>query len=226
MSAPHRTIRRVVKRRFLVGVCAASLVVIVGEVAALARPAPIERRVVTASEASLPSTTVAPLGDGPVLVPVPSAPTTTVPNVPVPVPAGDVDQPRTTPPVPVFHITIPKIDLDADVFEGVDLDTLSNGPGYWPGSAKPGHVGNLVIAGHRITWSHPFHDLDQLAPGDMIEVGGARYSVDRTFVVEPEDTWIINPTPSATLTLFACHPPGSAAHRIVVTGKLVAAASA
>ena len=28
--------------------------------------------------------------------------------------------------------------------------------------------------------------------------------------------WIVDPTPTATATLFACHPPGSVSHRIVV----------
>jgi sortase A len=38
-------------------------------------------------------------------------------------------------------------------------------------------------------------------------------------IVKPTDTWIVNPTPTATLTLFACHPPGSAAKRIVIRAE-------
>lgn len=126
-------------------------------------------------------------------------------------------------PSPTFaRIRIPKVGLDSLIFEGVDLDTLSRGPGHWPGSALPGRVGNMVIAGHRVTWTRPFYDLDMLAPGDVVEVGAYRYVVDRSFVVDPEDVWIIDPTPDATLTMFACHPKHSAAQRIVVIAQLAA----
>ena len=39
--------------------------------------------------------------------------------------------------------------------------------------------------------------------------------------MKPDDLWIIYPTPTPTMTLFACHPKHSAAERIVVKGKLV-----
>jgi len=45
------------------------------------------------------------------------------------------------------------------------------------------------------------------------------YIVDRTFIVEPTDVWIIDQTTDATLTLFACHPPGSTRERIVVVAN-------
>jgi sortase A len=124
---------------------------------------------------------------------------------------------------PLYRIVIRRIGLDADVFEGVDLETLSNGPGHWPGSAQPGEKGNAVIAGHRITWSHPFGDLDLVLAGDRIDVGSSRYVADQVFVVDADATWIADPTPAPTLTLFACHPKGSAAQRIVVKAHLVAA---
>ena len=34
--------------------------------------------------------------------------------------------------------------------------------------AMPGQRGNLVVPGHRVTHTHPFLDLDQLAPGDQV----------------------------------------------------------
>ncbi|MEY3493869.1 MAG: hypothetical protein RL413_1287, partial [Actinomycetota bacterium] len=42
------------------------------------------------------------------------------------------------------------------------------------------------------------------------------YRVTRTEVVTPEAMWIVDQTPAATATLFACHPPGSTKERIVV----------
>ena len=41
-------------------------------------------------------------------------------------------------------------------------------------------------------------------------------------IVSAKDTWIVNPTPTATITIFACHPKHSAAQRYVVHGDLVA----
>ncbi|MEZ5237179.1 MAG: class E sortase [Acidimicrobiales bacterium] len=57
------------------------------------------------------------------------------------------------------------LDLDVPVVEGVDLGSLSHGVGHWPGTAGPGEVGNMVIAGHRTTHGAP-RRLDELAIGD------------------------------------------------------------
>ena len=43
-------------------------------------------------------------------------------------------------------ISVPAIQLDAPVFEGVEPSVLDSGPGHWPGTAAPGGLGNLVIA--------------------------------------------------------------------------------
>src|SRR5690606_21405806 len=99
------------------------------------------------------------------------------------------------------------------------------GPGHWPGTPLPGQPGNVVFGGHRVTHSHPFRDLDQLAPGDLIEfelTDGSRhaYAVTEQFVVQPDALWIVDPLPGEMLTLFACHPKGSARQRIVVRAAL------
>lgn len=167
------------------------------------------------------------------------APTTTSTTVPVdPVPAA---APRTkpTPPPPerakeplvkVGEIRIPKIGLVHAIYEGVSLTVVDHGPGHWPGSAMPGQFGNTVFAGHRVTHSHPFRNVDQLVPGDEViftTAGGeSRYKVTGTEIVGAKDTWIVTPTPDATMTLFACHPPGSAKQRIVIRGTYVGASSA
>jgi sortase A len=88
-------------------------------------------------------------------------------------------------------------------------------------------VGNVVFAGHRVTHSRPFHDIDKLAVGDQIifsmPFGVFTYEMMGQSIVRPTDVHILNPTPEPTVTLFACHPKGSAAKRYVVTGKLVSA---
>ncbi|MGH9035594.1 MAG: sortase, partial [Acidimicrobiia bacterium] len=51
--------------------------------------------------------------------------------------------------------------------------------------------------------------------------GTAVYEVTEHLIVTPDATWIAQPTPEATVTLFACHPKRSAKQRYVVRGKLV-----
>ena len=123
-------------------------------------------------------------------------------------------------------IEIPKISLISKAFEGVTMNNIDHGPSHWPGTALPGQVGNAVFAGHRVTKTRPFYRMDELAPGDVIvfTIGGVRsvYRVTGTEIVNPGDTWIVNQTATPTATLFACHPRGSAKHRIVVRAALVA----
>ena len=213
-------LRTVKYERLLRLTCAIAAVLIALEVAALTR-----------SEAApeAPRADRAPAFDAPVR-PVAVVPTTTLPrldatttSLPRAIPASEASTPSTGPPVEAFRIRIARIGLDVPVYRGVDLDTLSNGPGHWLGSAAPGQPGNVVVAGHRVTWTRPFFDLDVLSPGDVVEVGAVRYRVDGVFVVSPEDVWIADPTPEPTLTLFACHPKFSAAQRIVVTARMIGA---
>ena len=122
-------------------------------------------------------------------------------------------------------IEIPKIGLVHPIFEGVWLTVVDHGPGHWPGSARPGQIGNAVFAGHRVTHTHPFLDLDQLALGDKVIFNMPKkvftYAVTSITIVQPDELSITDPTRTPTMTLFACNPKHSAAQRIVVKGKLV-----
>ena len=115
--------------------------------------------------------------------------------------------------------------MTQNLYEGVELTVLNVGPGHWPGTAEPGGYGNTVIAGHRVTHSKPFRNVDQLVVGDDIFVSHNNkifnYKVSGTEIVYPKDIWIVDQTPGFRLTLFACHPPGSASQRIVIYADLV-----
>jgi len=128
------------------------------------------------------------------------------------------------------RIIIPKLGLDADMYHGVTLRNIDKGPSHWPGSALPGQVGNVVVAGHRVTHTHPFLHIDSLVAGDQIVfvVDGVRsvYEVTGTEVVYPSQMSIVRPTADPQVTLFACHPPHSARQRYVVHGRLVASGPA
>ena len=56
------------------------------------------------------------------------------------------------------------------VVEGTDADQLRSGPGHYPGTPLPGEAGNVAIAGHRTTYLHPFYNLNELVPGDAIDI--------------------------------------------------------
>jgi sortase A len=117
-------------------------------------------------------------------------------------------------------IEIPKLGVKKDLLEGVSLTVLDQGPGHWPGTAMPGHTGNVVVAGHRTSHDRPFRHIDQLVPGDQVvfttKDGRFVYTVTSSEVVDPSAIRIIDQTTAHTATLFACTPPGSTRYRIVI----------
>jgi sortase A len=146
--------------------------------------------------------------------------TTTTSTIVLPQPIAPPDPDADEPLVEIGRIEIPRISLDRPVYEGITLGTLDNGPGHWPGSAMPGQIGNVVVAGHRVSHSGPFRNIDQLQPGDEVVLttadGRFVYVVSGSEVVEPTAIEVIDQTPAATATLFACHPPGSTKYRYIV----------
>ena len=123
-------------------------------------------------------------------------------------------------------LRVPKVGLEAVVFEGVTTPTLAKGPGHMPGTPLPGQPGNAVISGHRTTYGRPFHDFDMLVAGDRLEVdtgiGTHVYEVRESFSVAPTDVWVTDSRPGAWLTLTTCNPKYSATERLIITAELVA----
>jgi sortase A len=154
-------------------------------------------------------------------------PTTTLPPATLPAPeAAPSDEYAPTPDVVHGTLALPTLGVEQSLHEGVTLTAIDRGPSHWPGTAMPGEVGNVVVAGHRVTHSRPFHDLDLLRPGDPLVftlTDGSRWTYELTGIeiVAPDAMHIVRQTPEATATLFACHPKGSAAQRIVARFRLV-----
>lgn len=165
---------------------------------------------VAATTTSTSTTTTTIYAGPPTLAPGESLP------VPEAIPPEDVVEPE----VLIGELVIPALLLTQPIFKGVTLPTLDKGVGYWPGTAMPGRVGNVVLGGHRTSKQKPFRNIDVLVPGDEVYVttadGTFVYAVTGTKIIEPTDVWIIDQTESATLTLFACHPPHSTKQRIAV----------
>jgi len=184
-----------------------------------------EEVMVSTTVATTTSTTTAPTttSTSSTTTTVYSGPPTLAPGQALPQPENIPPEDTIEPEVVVGGIAIPRIDVMQTLYRGVTLPTLDKGVGWWPGTAMPGQVGNVVLGGHRTSKKKPFRNIDQLQPGDEILLSSADgdfvYIVDRTFIVEPTDVWIIDQTTDATLTLFACHPPGSTRERIVVVAN-------
>jgi sortase A len=154
----------------------------------------------------------------------PARPPTTAVGLPTPAPAP-ADAHAPTPDVIYGTVSLPSIGVSQPLREGVTLTALDKGPGHWPGTALPGQLGNVVVAGHRVTHTRPFYDLDRLRPGDPLVftlADGARFTYRLTSLetVTPDTMRIVDQTPAYTATLFACHPKHSARQRIVAHFRL------
>jgi LPXTG-site transpeptidase (sortase) family protein len=148
----------------------------------------------------------------------------TVPTLPIPEALPDNPY-EATPQIVLGTIEIPKIGLVDQLQQGVTLTAINRGPGWWPGTAMPGELGNAVIAGHRTTYNRPFYRLNELEPGDQVvfttDTGRFVYEVRGVIVVPEEWIDIAVQSYAHTATLFACHPPGSARERIVAKLRLL-----
>lgn len=120
----------------------------------------------------------------------------------------------------VGRISIPRLDLSAIVEEGVDATTLARAVGHIPGTALPGELGNIGIAGHRDTF---FQQLKDLKPHDEIDItthsGKYRYTVQSLTVVEPSDVSVLESRGGKILTIVTCFPfhyIGNAPRRFIV----------
>ncbi len=160
----------------------------------------------------------------------------------------DLVAPAVGEPLAVLHVPRLGEDFARVVLEGTAEDQLHDGPGHYVGTALPGQVGNLAIAGHRVGKGSPFLDADTLVPGDAIVVetadswftyrvlgdpGSGDPAADPSGipgqqVVAPADVEVIAAVPgapgvaptSAYLTLTTCHPKYSARQRLVVHAVL------
>jgi sortase A len=133
--------------------------------------------------------------------------------------------PKAAPPVPadgavVGQLAIPRLDLSVIVVQGVRDRDLRLGAGHIPGTALPGQPGNVGIAGHRDTF---FRRLRSIHDDDRIVLrtrdGNVRYRVVSTRLVLPDDTQVLYPTGTDSLTLVTCFPfdyIGAAPQRFVV----------
>jgi sortase A len=124
-------------------------------------------------------------------------------------------------------LIIPDIGLDVVTVQGVDHRALRRGPGHDPASVWPGEVGNCIIAGHRNVWGSPFWRLNELGPGNRIELRTPRqsyiYRVSHTSVVAETDAGALSfprhGRAAPRLTLYTCTLPKTT-QRVLVVANL------
>ena len=107
--------------------------------------------------------------------------------------------------------------------------SLVRGVGHVPGTALPGGLGNMVLAGHRDTFFRP---LRLVRPGTILVVftagGRYRYVVDRSEIVGADAVGVLEIGERPELTLITCYPfnfIGAAPERFIVHAHLTSAVS-
>ena len=125
---------------------------------------------------------------------------------------------------PLAVLRIARLRIEAPVLEGTDEIVLNRGLGHIDETAAPGADGNSGIAGHRDGF---FRGLKDIVVGDVIELetlhGTDAYRVERTWIVNPEDVSVLDPTPTRSITLVTCYPfyfVGSAPQRFIVRAAM------
>jgi len=126
------------------------------------------------------------------------------------------------------NIKISSIDVEGNVYEGLDSKTMNIGFWHFPMSQYPGKKGNTVIIGHRYAKLPPekdtFFNLDKVKVGDRINVeqvnNSFTYIVTETKIVEKNDISILQNFDDYRITLVTCTPLWTANQRLVIVAKL------
>lgn len=135
------------------------------------------------------------------------------------------DSLQAPPAMPQGVLRIQSLALEVPIFDDTSELNLNRGVGWIAGTSEPGQAGNVGIAGHRDGF---FRVLKDISVGDVIDVeslsGSTRYRVSETFIVEPEDIHVLDPTAEPSVTLVTCYPfyfVGHAPQRFIVRGVTV-----
>ena len=120
-------------------------------------------------------------------------------------------------------LSIPKLDLNVGIGEGVDNETLKYSVGHFSDTAMPGQKGNFCVIGHRsYTYGEFFNRLDEIEENDeiIVEYNGKefKYKVTEIKVVKPEEVSVLNQSEEEEITLITCTPIRVGSHRLIITG--------
>jgi sortase A len=127
----------------------------------------------------------------------------------------------------IGRLEISALGLQVPIIEGFDPTALRAGVGHVVGTALPGGLGNMALAGHRDTFFRPLRGIRR-GMRMSVSAGGDTYQyvVDSTSIVKPEDVSVLAIHDAPELTLITCYPfhyVGSAPNRFIVRAHLESA---
>jgi sortase A len=125
------------------------------------------------------------------------------------------------------RLEIPRIGISVPILSDYEASSLLKGVGHVPGTAMPGGLGTIGLAGHRDTYFRPLRNIQTNMDIRVVNADGVyHYSVDSTEVVTPENVEVLDIRNRPELTLITCYPfyyVGAAPKRFIVHAHLVSA---
>ena len=122
-------------------------------------------------------------------------------------------------------VEIPDLDIKAPVLEGVGNDVLRQAAGHFENTGDIGK-GNYCIAGYSsVIYKEFFNNLKNVQNGMEIYLydkskNRYTYVVTDSFIVNPDETWILDDFEDVRVTIVTCTDDGT--QRQVVVGKMSA----
>jgi len=127
----------------------------------------------------------------------------------------------------IGRLEIPALALSVPILSNYEATSLLKGIGQIPGTAMPGGLGTLGLAGHRDTYFRPLARIKPRMDIRVIDQSGTyHYSVDSTEIVKPEEVEVLDIRSRPELTLITCYPfyyVGAAPLRFIVHAHLLSA---
>jgi sortase A len=128
----------------------------------------------------------------------------------------------------IGRLEIPELALSVAVLSDYEPNSLREGVGHIPGTALPGGLGTVGLAGHRDTFFRPLRRLTARMELHLVDrTGTYRYGIDSTEVVTPDRVDVLSIGTRPQLTLITCYPfdyVGAAPKRFIVHAHLLSAA--
>jgi sortase A len=136
---------------------------------------------------------------------------------------GDVSAPDGV----IGRIEIPSLALSAPITSDYDVNSLRRGVGHIPGTAVPGGLGTVGLAGHRDSFFRPLRRIAPKMEISLVDRSGTyHYVVDSTEIVSPDKVEVLDIVARPELTLITCFPfdyVGAAPRRFIVHAHLLSA---
>ena len=120
-------------------------------------------------------------------------------------------------------VELADLHIKAPILEGTDNKTIARAVGHFTGTGDFGK-GNYCIAGHSSTlYKEYFNNLKKVKTGMEIVLYDKYkksyvYTVSESFIVEPNETWVLDDFGDNRITIITCTDDGT--QRQVVVGLL------